>query len=156
MMIFSDARMIAPMGLFDSVWTLYEIYIDAECVYLGATAFRDLSGFVDARNNSEFARIVKPDSLVMLRIMALGEKTEILNEHYRHVKTRTPLPRCNAVGYNRSNTTCRVQCVETGEIFASQVDCARKMRISQPLLSMHLNGRRGYRHVQGKTFKRII
>jgi hypothetical protein len=46
-----------------------------------------------------------------------------------------------------------VRCIETGDIFTSQLSAAREMGLSAPDLSQHLNGRKG--HVQGYHFERI-
>lgn len=43
-----------------------------------------------------------------------------------------------------------VMCVETGEIFYSQGECSRKMRLSQPAINMVLQGTR--KHHKGFTF----
>lgn len=46
-----------------------------------------------------------------------------------------------------------VRCIETGEIFTSQLSAAKELGISSSDLSQHLNGRK--EHAQGFHFERI-
>ena len=54
---------------------------------------------------------------------------------------------------SRTNPAKAVQCLETGEVFASQTRAAELLGISKSALSKHLNGRST--HVGGLHFQRL-
>lgn len=61
--------------------------------------------------------------------------------------------------YNKMRVLFRgsaIECVETGERFRNQSECAEKHNIRQGNLSKHLRNLPGCKHIKGRTYRRVL
>lgn len=69
-------------------------------------------------------------------------------------KQKQSLPRVPTKPMYKADARTRqpVQCNQTGQVFASQIEAAKAMGINKGQLSQHLQGRSGYKTIKGMTF----
>lgn len=133
---------------------VYSHMIDGSLVWVGICPVRDAYSAPDARNNSEWIKMTVNDTPVTVTVLHASENVnDCINFRYRMFKEQG-VPVCNAKGTFYSNVLINVRCIETGEIFESQADCARTLGLNKSQLCNHLNRLPGYKSVKGRTFEK--
>lgn len=94
-----------------------------------------------------------PDSEIIIGVMSVHD-----DEHGANNALKNEL-RVTYPSFNKTRSYCRssaVECIETGERFRNQSDCAKAHDIPQGNLSNHLKQKPGYKSVKGRTYRRVI
>lgn len=158
MLINAQSLVVDHMDSFYERWCVYEhiIFNDEtqqdETIYIGHCVLRDLFIFSDARNNSKWQEIVSPKTVLTIKLLNIGDRADCANERSRLAMYHRPI--CNVQGMDTIGLSMRVTCNETGDSWANQQECALALGINQGQLSNHLSGRRGYKTIRGKTFRK--
>lgn len=121
--------------------------------FIGYGKIRDI---VDLRPilKSEYYR--QDRTYVYTLIEAVRDNVQAINKMNKWLKLLSPndLPRMNKKWiYNYVGR--KVRCNETGDVFETCVDACRRYGLSASALSNHLNRRKGFRTVKGKTFSYV-
>jgi len=96
--------------------------------------------FIECNRNSEWRKLVKPDSRILTMIYGIGEKHDCMREASRLIISRGPsMPRCNLYGGNSMGTSRAIEC-SNGETYATQSEAAETLGLSQSHISRHLKG----------------
>lgn len=135
-------------------WAVYAVHVPthADCVYIGVCKLVQLLECPDARNNSEFQKLMLEQPITI----RTSHIVETQSEARRHASDAIRLvrPVCNLYGRQRAARTA-VRCIDDGRTFATLTECAEYYHVPAPSLSNHLNNRMGYRTVRGMKFERI-
>jgi len=141
----------------DQMQTAFCVYSHAmggAVVFLGICQIRDVYNAPDARNNTEWVKMTENNAQVTVTVLHASEDAnECINHRYKLFKEQgTPL--CNQRGQFYGSVLTHVKCIETGEIFVSQADCARVLGLNKSQLCNHLNRNAGFNSVKGRTFEK--
>lgn len=142
----------------DDDWCIYEHQIvtepgaPPEIVYINACKLIDVYRMREARNNSEWCRLtLDPGVTVMISIVAVhNDRVTAVNAAMARIKACNPIPRCNLRGTTLFAARRPIDC-SNGRQYASQLDAARDLGISQSAISNHLKG--GTNNVKGFRFQ---
>lgn len=158
MLIPQSATTIGSVNTFRNDYCVYQhVYGDPEAIiYIGVCPLRDMLLGPDAAQNSEWLKMVNPNHSLTVTLLAIGPSAECYNHRVRMLHSMTVKPICNQRGVLLSLAAQPFRCDQTGQVFQSQVECARIMGLSQPALSNHLAGKIGWKRVKGYTFSRIV
>lgn len=123
--------------------------------YAGMCRLYDVYKYPDAYRNTHWRQTVTDQTSIKTTVICTSLD---INECYHrlHEFVRVVRPICNVNGYMTYGNIV-ITCVEgpnAGKSYTTQEECARMNGISQPTLSNHLNGRKGYLSVRGMKFKR--
>ncbi len=145
----------ASVDAFQTNYCVYEVWraSDSLLLYLGTCKFTSFPQLVDAQNNSQFMTMVGRGEAVNIRLIATGTRTDCYNHRARMARALPDLPPCNKFG--TMGRFSGIQCVETGDTYKTQAECAAANAISQGNLSAHLRGKPGYNKVGGRTFRKV-
>jgi hypothetical protein len=128
-----------------------------EIFFAGVCKLRDVLMCPDAYMNSCWRETVNDSTIIRATIMSSSEReADMFNELSGFVKTYRP--HANVRGFQttvRAAITCTVG-PNAGKSWQTQERAALENGISQPSLSNHLNGKRGYENIRGMKFKRGI
>jgi hypothetical protein len=134
------------------VWCIFEHWTADEMgalvlQFIGACRLTDAFKTATARSNTEWCKLMKPETSLYIRITAIGDKSECLRDAARQVSNAPP--RCNLYGLNLHGSQRRIKC-SNGQTYDTQQQAAEALNVSQSAISAHLNGRG--RAVGGYTF----
>ena len=137
-----------------TAFCVYSHVIDGVVVYLGLCPIKEVYNAPDARNNTEWIKMTNGDKPVTITVLHAAENAnDCINYRYRIFKEQgTPI--CNAKGQFYSSILTNVRCIETGEMFESQSQCARILGLNKSQLCNHLNRLPGFKTVKGRTFEK--
>jgi hypothetical protein len=137
-------------------WCVYEHYIadpngpdGRTLIYIGTAPVSELLSMKDARNNTEWGKMVTADTYLYVRVIAFGERMDCVRAMSSEVNKRVPRPVCNLKGYNMTGLGRRVLC-SNGQVYDSQGAAAKALSIPQGSISRNINGMA--RHAHGYTF----
>lgn len=144
----------SPAGFLND-WCVYEHYYGENdtLIYIGLCRLIDVFSAPDARNNSEWVKLVNDTYALTLRIIATGTRANCFAYHGHHMTTRGR-PVCNARGVHAGARNV-IECIETGARFNTQEEASRGMGVSQSAISQHLQGKPNFARVKGYTFRRV-
>ena len=136
-------------------WCVYTNAIDGQDFYIGVCRYSQLFEFPDARSNNVWLQMVKDNPFVSTTVLFTGID-RLACVGFRNVYRVTNYYHANETGTTLDNTKrSTVRCVTDGCEFPTIAAAARHYNISATMISNHLNGRAGYKHVKGLTFERI-
>lgn len=136
-------------------WCVYTNAIDGQDFYIGVCRYSQLLEFPDARNNNIWLQMVKANPSVSTTVLFTGIDRDACIS-FRNIYQVTNRYHANETGITTDNTKrSTVRCVTDGCEFPSIAAAARHYNISATMISNHLNGRAGYKHVKSLTFERI-
>lgn len=122
-----------------------------QIIYVGCERLVDVYKMINARQNTEWARIYQSGGSVMVRIIALAdERAEATRYAILHIRAMEAMPRCNNIGSTIRMIGRPVTC-SNGETYTSQKHAADVLGLSQSSVSRHMRG--DLSHVRGYTFK---
>ena len=133
-----------------SAWCMYTLLDKetAKTVYVGHCLLSEVFNMPDARLTPSFDEgkpvILRVGIIALDKIDVKTAAQEILN------KDGTP-------PWNRAALCTRnsaIKCIDTGEVFASVKEAVKAHGLTQSALSNHLNGKKGYKQVKGRTYRR--
>lgn len=147
-MIKLDASVILDTAHIRQTWCVYEHQATLtageppETILIGACRLIDLFMMMDARANSEWQKMYSDGGQVLVRIVAV---TLDRSEAFRHagdlIKSASPKPRCNALGYNMRGTRRPIMCVQNGKRYETQLAAAEDLGIYSSTISRQLRGK---------------
>lgn len=123
-------------------------------IFVSACRLSDVYKLSEGKTNSDWAAIFANGGHVLVRIIATGDKTDIIRHAQKHARTLQPTPRCNLRGVNMSGGRRAVKCHQTGEVYASQLAAADALGVTQSALSQHLAGK--LNAIGGYTFEYTV
>jgi hypothetical protein len=150
-----DSSLIINVRPEAPIWAAFEYQASLEpgtpptVIYVGAAILADVYRLVEGRTNSEFVKLFANGGHVLVRIIATGERIEIIRFAQQHMRTFDPMPRCNVHGFNIKGISKAVMC-SNGKTYPSQTEAARDLGVSQSAISQCLGGK--ISHVNGLTF----
>jgi len=151
----SNPMIVHKMGEFPSAWCVaeYQVVQDAHnppvSMFITATKLVDVFTFSEALRNSEWRNCIQDEHQIVVWIISTGTKVECMRHANHLIMTRAVKPRCNMYGHNVFAHTKRIRC-SNGEVYESQLEAARMLKINQGAISLHLNGK--LKSVGGYTF----
>lgn len=121
-----------------------------EVLYVNHSSVRDMFSMTDVKYNQVYDAALKQQySLGYIRIVLVGMFTHQMDARIHADRLRWYYqPKASGAKYRRS----RVQCVETGVIYANAAQAARELGVNRTSLSHHMSQRKGYETLHGKTF----
>lgn len=135
---------------------IQQLMPSGEVFYAGICKLRDVFTCPDAYKNTHWRATINDQSTIRTTVMATSDKeNEVHNELSSFLKLSCR-PTANAKGFQQSGSAA-ITCTlgpNAGKSYATQDRAAIENGISQPSLSNHLNGRRGYETVRGMKFRR--
>ena len=140
----------ATLSAIARAFIVYTVKIEAlsDLFYVGCCPLDALARLPDAKANSQWRAIVKPDTQLSIQIAAC------LTDEASARALQSALGDgawCNRHG-THVTTNNRVQCVKTGIIYYSAAAAAAAIGASRSAMSQHLNGKLDA--IKGFTFKR--
>jgi hypothetical protein len=118
-------------------------------IFVGACRLIEVYRLADGRTNSEWTKIYANGGTVQVRIIATGDRLDVMRHAQRHARTFDPLPRCNMYGYNVRGASRAIRC-SNGQTYPTQRDAALALGVSQSAISQQLDGK--LLSVRGFTF----
>lgn len=143
---------------FTDDWCVYEHYIRSNdptgaqpptLIYIGACRLRDVFKLTDAGRNSEWRKIVTPETPLMISIVETGGRIEMQRSVGNRCRQLPSFPRCNLFGHDAFGIQKAIVC-SNGKTYASQIEAARSLNLDQGAISKHMRGE--LRTVKGFTF----
>lgn len=126
-----------------------------ELFYVGVTRLRDVYSHQDAFRNHHWVNTIKDDTVLQTTVI---ETSSDINQCYKFQRDLIAQykPICNMLGYQISgkNVITCIQGPNAGTTYGTTTEAAERNGLSQPSLSNHLNGKKGYTFVRGMKFKR--
>jgi len=113
----------------------------------GVVPLADLASLSQARRNDLFMRNVRADTRLRLTVLYAGP-----DEATARAYAALHVGDCNDPTVP---TTGRVECIDTGEQFDNASQAAKHYDLAPSSLYNHLNGKKSFRSVGGKRFRRI-
>lgn len=150
-----DASVVVNVRPEAPLWAAYEYQAVLDpsepptVIYVGASTLANVYQLREGRTNSEFVKIFANGGHVLVRVIATGERGDVIRFAQQHMRTFDPLPRCNLHGFNVKGRNRAVMC-SNGKTYPSQLEAARALGVSQSAISQCLGGR--ISHVNGMTF----
>jgi hypothetical protein len=119
-------------------------------IYVGASPLTEVYRLGEGRSNSEFADIFRNGGHVLVRIIAIGDRHDIVRHAINYMRDNfETVPRCNLRGFNTKGMNRAIRC-SNGTTYDSQTEAARALGISQSAISQVLSGK--LTHAGGYTF----
>lgn len=152
----SSCTLTDLVSRFNAQWCVYEHHLhnpetgEAELIYIDACSLTNVYQLREARANTEWQRIVTPNSWLYVKVIWTGPRADCLKEAHRHKNSLPAVPRCNKYGYSTVGQQRQVEC-SNGIQYENQLDASLKLGINQGQLSRHLSGQ--LKHVRGLTFR---
>jgi hypothetical protein len=148
-----------PAGALRNAHVCYMVTTPGEArpLWIGALPLDALATLADARRNSEFARLVTPDTPVTVTVLA-----GCFSEHDAALEKALAIaardPHCNAAGHTlppttRNVRTGKVRDIDTGEEFDNAAALARVLGVTPQSVGQHLAG--AMPSVAGRRFMRV-
>lgn len=126
-----------------------------ETFYAGVCKLCDVFKTPDAHRNTHWREMITDESMITITVLATSDRIgELYSELSFFVKNIRPT--ANIKGYVAATRTV-ITCLEgpnVGKTWETQERASIENGISQPSLSNHLNGRKGYERIRGMRFKR--
>lgn len=156
MIIPQQGRFIASLNQFNQAYCVYEHRtIEEKIIFIGVTLLVDVFTFKDARNNSEWVKMMKADTYICCNVLAISENERECWEMQRRL-VREHQPHCNMRGFYSRHGLLPIVCDQTGERFRTITEVVRAHGVSASALSNHLNNKPGFRSVKNRTYHREI
>lgn len=134
-------------------YCVYSHSVSGILYYIGFCKFEDVLRAPDAKRNVEWQKLVAPQPVVQLQIVAVADRMHDAS-NLAFTLRRLHKPHCNVYGRTDKRST-PILCVETGERYETAAAACRALGIEQSTMSNHLNNRPGYKTIHAKTFKRV-
>lgn len=127
--------------------------------YIGGAKLSELFTLKEARSNSEWAKTFTATNALEIKVIGLAAtESECFTEVHRLIQALKP--ECNMRGHRfRPRITQpveQVECIETGERFASIAAAADAHNVAYSQLHNHVTGKRGHKTVHGRTYRKVI
>lgn len=123
----------------------------AALIYVGTCKQSQVMTIPDARSNPLFASTFKENTKFILNVThVLPDRASAMECYAAQIKFWGMPEMIRAHSLAKG-----VQCLNTGEIFASIKDAAQAHGLDQAALSRHLRGIAGHRTVKGKMYCRV-
>lgn len=148
--------LVLPAAAFEDHFCVYRHDLLGEqprTIFYGVCKLREAFGFPDARMNTEWRKIVTPETPLGTAIVFTA-KHLIECQNYRYRMIVLHKPHCNLNG-TITQRGGRVVCDQTGQVFETLAEAARTYELNPGALSNHVNGKPGFKSVKGKTFSRL-
>lgn len=152
----ADASLIVDtLATPSDVWCAFEHQATLEpgkppaVILVGACKLVDVYRLTEGKTNSDWHALFARGGHVLVRIIATGERTDIIRYAQRHAFSFPTMPRCNLRGFNVRGANRAVRC-SNGETYKTQRDAAKALGVSQSAISQHLDGK--LTSVRGLTF----
>lgn len=113
-----------------------------ECVFVAVTTLADVYRLKEGRRNSKWLELFEAGAPIAVRIVALAPtRPKAAAFAAQHIKTfPKPGPICNVMGHCVIDRSSRTVYADTGDVYVSQSDAARKLAVSQAYVNKHLQG----------------
>lgn len=112
-----------------------------QVILVSACRLVDVYKLVEGRTNSDWSAMFRNGGHVLVRIIATGDKIDIIRHAQRHARSLQPTPRCNLRGINIKGGRRAVRCIQTDEVYPTQLAAAEALGVSQGAISQHLDGK---------------
>lgn len=125
-----------------------------ELIFIGHDRLSEIYKLLTPRKNTEWSRIYANGGSVMVRIVAItNDKQEAIRYVLARIRNAEKIPICNRRGLNIRGGAQAIECIETGERFASQREACEAFGIREPNMTRHMQGLA--LTVGGMTFRTI-
>jgi len=121
-----------------------------ETLYVGCCPLEQFSQLADVRSNSEWQRLVTPDTPIIVTPLLITADRETAAAAQETLKGNAW---CNRAGIALRTPTQRVRCITNDTIYDTASEAARAHNVSRSAMSHHLNGRMAA--IQGLRFERV-
>lgn len=151
----ADSTLIVDSGAKPGdVWCAYEHSATLEAgkppsvIFVSACRLVDVYKLTEGKTNSDWSALFERGGQLLVRIIATGDKVDVIKHAQRHARSLPTLPRCNLHGINVRGARRAVLCHQNGRTYATQREASDELGLSQSAISQHLDGKltavRGY------------
>jgi hypothetical protein len=154
---FHEATLTLSVDQMRKSTCVYAHYVMPEntLFFIGVCKLTDVYRHPDAFRNHHWIETVKDDTVI--RTVVVQTSLQPIDcIRYQNILVKQYRPICNVVGQRIAGRFV-ITCLEgpnAGKTYTTTTQAAYENGMSQPTLSNHLNGRRGYETVRGMKFKR--
>lgn len=132
-------------------WVVYEVRREGkpQVQFVGISEFLNVAKVYQLISNPHFD---KRQTWIISSVSYHNSKLAAYMAQGQHIQQLGSMPPLNRMLH--MSRAGLVVCNETGEVFKNGSECAKAHNIAASRLSNHLNGRAGYRHIAGRTYRR--
>lgn len=143
-----------PVEGMNEIYCCYSHTIGDEIMFIGVCRTHEIFFAPDARKNSEWKKVFANQQILELKMHMIGSSLDCQRFRETWMRTFKRRPRCNLFGHMTERFS-KIQCVETGEIFESQVAVCLAVGVATSQMSNHIRGVPGHRTIKGRRYIKI-
>jgi hypothetical protein len=157
----ADSLLVVDTRIMPSqVWCAYEHQAvltegaPPQVIFVSACRLCDVYKLNEGKTNSDWHSIFYNGGHVLVRIIATGDKADIIRHAQKYARSLQPTPRCNLHGFSIKGGRRAIRCHQTDIVYPSQLAAAEALGLSQGAISQHLDGK--ISNLNGMTFEYTV
>ncbi len=158
MELFHEATITLRVEQMRTAWCVYSHHLlpnDREVFFIGMTRLLDVFQHKDAYHNHHWVNTVKETDVIKTIIIQTSlDKNDCYRYQSNLIRQFRPIANVQGFKITGKNVITCTQGPNEGKTYGTVTEAAERNGISQPAMSNHLNGRKGYEMLRGMKFKR--